>query len=321
MDSRRFMRQSARIFCRPPRSPRFRCPDRQCLQEPAREKCFGSDHRHSLLLVTPDNYGYMGPIKAALDSCTRFLVNSSADSEVRFNVVGAGPLKTSASAGIPGYLESYLYAEKLTFRKRNLSTQEIADTAGCERAQQRHQWHNALSSMPVWGTISSTRKSSALRCAWSPRAMKFSSSHRVARRRAAGRSPHVGRHRRGTSAALRAIEASLRPAGVHDRDSRAVVCAVRDMSLRCQRDEAVLAKSGLRAEQVELFIHAAVSRDMLKPATASSAHRLIGLPPTAQIFDVSNACLGFLNSLTVAACDDRERTDPMRAGRCQQYVT
>ena len=84
----------------------------------------------SSLLVTPDNYGYMGPIKAALDSCTRFLAKSfSADSEVRFNVVGAGPLKTSASAGIPGYLESYLYAEKLTFRKRNLSTAEIADTA------------------------------------------------------------------------------------------------------------------------------------------------------------------------------------------------
>jgi enoyl-[acyl-carrier protein] reductase I len=84
----------------------------------------------SSLLVTPDNYGYMGPIKAALDSCTRFLAKSfSADSEVRFNVVGAGPLKTSASAGIPGYLESYLYAEKLTFRKRNLATAEIADTA------------------------------------------------------------------------------------------------------------------------------------------------------------------------------------------------
>jgi enoyl-[acyl-carrier protein] reductase I len=48
---------------------------------------------------------------------------------VRFNVVGAGPLKTSASAGIPGYLESYLYAEKLTFRKRNLATQEVADAA------------------------------------------------------------------------------------------------------------------------------------------------------------------------------------------------
>jgi len=84
----------------------------------------------SSLLVTPDNYGYMGPIKAALDSCTRFLAKSfSADSEVRFNVVGSGPLKTSASAGIPGYLESYLFAEKLTFRKRALDTQEIANVA------------------------------------------------------------------------------------------------------------------------------------------------------------------------------------------------
>ncbi len=83
----------------------------------------------SSLLVTPDNYGYMGPIKAALESASRFLAKSfSADSAVRFNVVGAGPLKTSASAGIPGYLESYLYAEKMTFRKKNLTTQEVADT-------------------------------------------------------------------------------------------------------------------------------------------------------------------------------------------------
>ena len=84
----------------------------------------------SSLLVTPDNYGYMGPIKAALESCSRFLAKSfSAFSEVRFNVVGAGPLKTSASAGIPGYLESYLYAEKLTFRKRALATAEVANAA------------------------------------------------------------------------------------------------------------------------------------------------------------------------------------------------
>jgi enoyl-[acyl-carrier protein] reductase I len=84
----------------------------------------------SSLLVTPDNYGYMGPIKAALESAARFLAKSfSSASEVRFNVVGSGPLRTSASAGIPGYLESYLYAEKLTFRKRNLETQEVANAA------------------------------------------------------------------------------------------------------------------------------------------------------------------------------------------------
>lgn len=82
----------------------------------------------SSLVVTPDNYGYMGPVKAALESCARFLAKSlSTDTAVRVNVVGSGPLKTSASAGIPGYLESYLYAEKLTFRKRALETQEVAN--------------------------------------------------------------------------------------------------------------------------------------------------------------------------------------------------
>jgi enoyl-[acyl-carrier protein] reductase I len=82
----------------------------------------------SSLQVTPDNYGFMGPVKAALESCARFLAKSfSADTAVRFNVVGSGPLKTSASAGIPGYIESYLFAEKLTYRKRNLDTQEVAD--------------------------------------------------------------------------------------------------------------------------------------------------------------------------------------------------
>lgn len=84
----------------------------------------------SSLLVTPDNYGYMGPIKAALDSTVRFLAKSfSRDTAVRFNAVGSGPLKTSASAGIPGYVESYLYAEKLTFRKKNVATPEVANVA------------------------------------------------------------------------------------------------------------------------------------------------------------------------------------------------
>ena len=64
---------------------------------------------------------------------------------------------------------------------------------------------------------------------------------------------------------------------------------------------AVLGVSKVRREDIGLFIHAAVSRDMLEPASASFAHHKIGLPASAQIFDVSNACLGFLNSIVVAA--------------------
>lgn len=79
--------------------------------------------------VTAASYGYMSPVKAALESATRFLAKSFAEDRVRFNSVNAGPLKTSASAGIPGYLENYLFAEMLTMRKENLSTQEVADAA------------------------------------------------------------------------------------------------------------------------------------------------------------------------------------------------
>jgi enoyl-[acyl-carrier protein] reductase I len=83
----------------------------------------------SSIEVTADNYGYMAPIKAALEASVRFLAKSySRDSRIRFNTVKAGPLKTSASAGIPGYLESYLYAEKMTLRKEALRTEEVANT-------------------------------------------------------------------------------------------------------------------------------------------------------------------------------------------------
>jgi enoyl-[acyl-carrier protein] reductase I len=75
------------------------------------------------------NYGYMGPIKASLDSTVAFLAKSfSAHSKVRFNAVCSGPLKTSASAGIPGYIENYLFAEQLTIRHKALETNEVANS-------------------------------------------------------------------------------------------------------------------------------------------------------------------------------------------------
>lgn len=80
--------------------------------------------------MAAENYGYMAPIKAALDSSLCFLAKSFAEfSSVRFNGVAPGLLKTSASAGIPGYVDSYLFAEKATLRKKALTTQEAADAA------------------------------------------------------------------------------------------------------------------------------------------------------------------------------------------------
>ncbi len=75
------------------------------------------------------SYGYLGPIKAMLETTVKYLAKSFAYKNIRFNSIGAGPLKTSASAGIPNYIENYLYSEALTLRKSSLNTQEVANTA------------------------------------------------------------------------------------------------------------------------------------------------------------------------------------------------
>jgi enoyl-[acyl-carrier protein] reductase I len=77
--------------------------------------------------MAAENYGYMAPVKAALDSAVVFLAKSLAPRGVRINAVNPGLLKTSASAGIPGYLESYLFAESATLRKKALQTEEVAN--------------------------------------------------------------------------------------------------------------------------------------------------------------------------------------------------
>ncbi len=80
--------------------------------------------------MAAENYGFMAPVKAALDSSLAFLAKSFSNfSQVRFNAVAPGLLKTSASAGIPGYVEAYLYAEQATLRKRAVQTEEVANAA------------------------------------------------------------------------------------------------------------------------------------------------------------------------------------------------
>jgi enoyl-[acyl-carrier protein] reductase I len=77
--------------------------------------------------MAAENYGYMAPVKAALDSTVCFLAKSFSEfSRVRFNAVCPGLLKTSASAGIPGYVDSYLFAERATLRKQAVRTEEVA---------------------------------------------------------------------------------------------------------------------------------------------------------------------------------------------------
>jgi len=84
----------------------------------------------STTLMASESYGYMAPIKAALDSSLVFLAKSfSRFSRIRFNAVAPGLLKTAASAGIPGYVDAYLYAEQVIPRKKAVQTAEAAHVA------------------------------------------------------------------------------------------------------------------------------------------------------------------------------------------------
>jgi len=65
--------------------------------------------------------------------------------------------------------------------------------------------------------------------------------------------------------------------------------------------EKAIAKSGIEKTDIECLLHTSVCRDFLEPATATLVHDSLGLPPTATIFDISNACLGFTNGIITLA--------------------
>ena len=62
-----------------------------------------------------------------------------------------------------------------------------------------------------------------------------------------------------------------------------------------------LAEAGIDASAVGLLIDTSVSRAHLEPSAAVDVHHQLGLSTKALNFDLSNACLGFLNGMHLAA--------------------
>ena len=62
-----------------------------------------------------------------------------------------------------------------------------------------------------------------------------------------------------------------------------------------------IAQSGVDPKQIGCLISASVCRDFLEPSTASVIHNNLKLPGEAFVFDVSNACLGVLNGMSIIA--------------------
>ena len=65
--------------------------------------------------------------------------------------------------------------------------------------------------------------------------------------------------------------------------------------------EKAIANAEIDKAGIECLLHTSLSRDFLEPATAFLVHDSLGLPPTATIFDISNACLGFVNGMVTLA--------------------
>lgn len=49
------------------------------------------------------NYGLMGPVKAALESCVRYLAHELGSAKIRVHAISPGPMATRAASGIPGF--------------------------------------------------------------------------------------------------------------------------------------------------------------------------------------------------------------------------
>ncbi len=62
-----------------------------------------------------------------------------------------------------------------------------------------------------------------------------------------------------------------------------------------------LAQAGVAASEIGLLVNTSVTRPHLEPSVAVRLHHGLGLPTSATNFDVANACLGFLNGLSLAA--------------------
>ena len=62
-----------------------------------------------------------------------------------------------------------------------------------------------------------------------------------------------------------------------------------------------MAEAGVQPHDIGLLINTSVTRPHLEPSVAVRLHHGLGLPSSAINFDIANACLGFVNAMSVAA--------------------
>ena len=75
------------------------------------------------------NYNVMGIAKAALETSVKYLSVDLGTKNIRVNAISAGPMRTLAGAAISNAREVYKYTEENSSLKRNVSLDELGNTA------------------------------------------------------------------------------------------------------------------------------------------------------------------------------------------------
>ncbi|HSL56208.1 MAG TPA: 3-oxoacyl-ACP synthase III [Acidimicrobiales bacterium] len=65
--------------------------------------------------------------------------------------------------------------------------------------------------------------------------------------------------------------------------------------------QVALDRAGVDPAEVDLLISTSVCKHHLEPSVACAVHHRLDLPATCANFDIGNACLGFVNAMTMAA--------------------
>lgn len=68
-----------------------------------------------------------------------------------------------------------------------------------------------------------------------------------------------------------------------------------------QAGEKALELAGIPKDKIGLLVSTSVCKDYIEPSVAAIVHGKMGLPGDCLNFDIGNACLGFLDGMTVAA--------------------
>jgi len=74
-------------------------------------------------------YNVMAIAKAALEAITRYLANDLGPKQIRVNAISAGPIKTLAAAGVPGFRTMVRAFEKAAPLRKMVTTEDVGNTA------------------------------------------------------------------------------------------------------------------------------------------------------------------------------------------------